>query len=1651
MATNNANMNLNVTGNASGFMAAVRSATQALKPLDNALRGVGQSMKNVGSNANIFSRNNKQAYALGSSYKGLIGQVTSMNRGFNILASSVRQVGQGFQNAGTTASIFISLPVAAFLRSSANAALSFQNALIETRKTTGLVGKDLDQLAQNLRQLSLESPTDPTVLAEIAASWGRMGVVGVDAITQLTRVTDQLQIATTLTADQAVSDLGRIGNIYYDTVDQFVDAYDNLGSAINELGQANAVTENEIVSAALRMAPAARSMGLTIETLLAVATTAAATNASAERAGTQTASAISKSVIEFEKVSELTGRHVDEIKAMIREDPEGYFLDLAYSIGQVDDPLQRIISSTEIFGTTGGKSIQSLAAAFPTLAKNLAISNKAYADGISLQIEYERALDSVQNQIGILKNNVQFLSTSIANVLLPYITKFSALAIPAIQLVTAGFEQLNERTKIMIIGFGLLLAVLGPLTVALGSLLFSIGIIATGFTAFITFIGTATSSVLGMVGSVIALLSPLKLLALAFGAAAVSAYVMADELGGVAAEVRKYISAAYSWGYNLIASFASGIADAAALVYNTIMSVINSFIGLIKAFSPPREGPLKNIGNWGRNVIESFAEGMLSADLSAAREAVAGVADTLRGMLEAFSPDQFDFFDEIWGTLQSTLQSVGGSLGIDGNALKDVMRGAAEELAKVINQLTSGEITTATGALGGLGGILGEFTADIENLINLENRYRSLNDEIKSLEDTIKGANSAFSQQMQIITGMDDISANERAALLRQTLVQKATTEQEIEKKKGELEDIQGQIDQQEGIIKILTSLLYDPNTGGGGAGGLADTLDDIKDKAEGLGAAFDLQDASDALSELGEGALSALGDKFDRAGEQAETFIGKIQRARDVIAGFIAAIRGEEFTPEQLQELGENFTLGFEKGAEIRQTVLDFLSAVNGYYLRWLAFVGFLAAAFLIVKEGITDAITGINDSIDNEKVKTFTDNFGRLSQILYDVGGVIGNIATKLGEMGQAFIDNIDPDGTLLEKLKGLKEPLTSIGYVLLGITGLVFDNLDEFAAFLGLVAGYTADAFIALFALAGAIAEIVLLSFGAGSVGRLANNLDLVWKGSGRFAGDIKTIVDNIKSYASALTELFDITISEDWKSGRIELAGINLASWDVDPERGQRFKEATQKIAEGFGIINEIDGPGVLANSELLRDAFAIIYYIISRGSNQESAVESLASSSDSLLNTVGKIGRALVQPALDKIEDMQEIFTTADEIYQIVKSFVTGEIGFGEALGQWAEALAAGIDAVWNALTPVGAIRDAVSDLQEALKTAYNLARGKIPGLDAGDSEGGGIAIPSPDIADPDPEKAKSWWQRFFNIGPDQTTLDQTSTAVAARVGVSMETSLTQIPQSTYDPLATNLATWAAGEGATVIEESSLGLANTLGLGIETALGENYLFWNGLITSFTSWWDESGLTWASETAAPLVFNTINDKIYELFDTMMPTYQRIIFAYRKWYNTTKVVLVNIGKEIATTITDGIREIFDDADAYMNNLVAAMKSWIETNKEKLKEVGKEIGKIIGKAIVDEIQDKLDDLIKKYSSTPSGGGGGGGNTSPRTSASVPSYGIPDTGFSFPLVTAPPQQSSSPAMNFNVTINGNVDDDRRAREIADEIYRRIALDMRYA
>ena len=956
--------NTATTGFARGGLA---QATGGVKNLNTGLMGAIRNFAEHNSVINLASH----------SYRGLVGQVANMNRFLNVTFSSIRQIGQGLQNFGMVFSLYFSLPIVMLLKGALNNLIEFDDALIEVRKTTGLGVVETEKLGKALTELSTMTSTPRVDLSQIAADLGRAGISDPNSILALTEGVDKLVISTTLKADDVIPIMTKIGNIYYDSWGSFAEDFEKIGSMLNELGQANPITENEIMRAIGKFGPTANIAGASIQEMFGLSASAVSFTNSPERAGTQLTAMFNHMARNQDKWAAATGKTLEETRKLMDAGIVDYLLDHADGIMAIESQTQRLNVATELWGAVGAKTGLALASNTALVRRNIELANEEFDKGTSLQLEFERAMDGVKNQVGLLKNNFTYLTSTIGSSVLPIMTKLILFLVPAIQMLTFYFDSLDESTRLWVIGIGLALTALGPLIIILGTFMFSLGIIGTGLTTFMTNIINIGLHVARLGAYFLLLTRPLMGIILLLSTFAFMSTKLTGIFGNIGTQFQNLINNAYAWGYNIIASFSSGMARATSLVYRTVSSIVNSFIGLIRSFSPPREGPLTGIEDWGENLIESYATGMMRGvpmTIDAARTAAMGIADALRGSLSSLSSEGLGNFSQIFGWIQTIATSV-GSYFEDGIGF-DIQGWLGEAATALVDFIETGS------GLGALGNVLGSFVGDFERLIGLQRQYNDATKELDRITDALKNVDKVTDQQIQAIARRTDLTLDQRTALIRAARLEGSERKKSLEEQKDAAEDEQkAASDALKNQQQLITTLI-----------GLLQSLDDKKKSASG-------GELDSLLGDLGgDEDIARIQDGVAKASEEAGRFFTRLSSVKEAFDGFMRGVQGDFINPIVLAEMSESFREGYERGLDIYYAITSFVRELDSYKQ---AFVD-AAVSFRDGAVALYDAFTNglfMNSSYNTQQLNTYelaVYKFGLIvATVLDTIDGALINLA--------------------------------------------------------------------------------------------------------------------------------------------------------------------------------------------------------------------------------------------------------------------------------------------------------------------------------------------------------------------------------------------------------------------------------------------------------------------------------------------------------------------------------------------------------------------------------------------------------------------------------------------------------------------------------
>lgn len=262
----------------------------------------------------------------------------------------------------------------------------------DVRKTTGMTKEEVRGLTQELDKL--ETRTSRSDLLSIAEEGGRIGIAKED-IAEFTEAMNKANVAlgdVFGSAEEVASTLGKLRFLYKETAEMGVsDAYNKIGSALNELGANGVASEQNIAAFATRVGALPNAFKPSIAASMALGASFEESGVDAEVAGrsygilVQTAA---NNTAAFAKQMNLTKAEVEEL---INRDPVEFFLKFTESFKGMDRSGVQMAKTLKDLGISAdgvNKIIGAAANNNDRFRESIALSNQAMEEGTSLTDEY---------------------------------------------------------------------------------------------------------------------------------------------------------------------------------------------------------------------------------------------------------------------------------------------------------------------------------------------------------------------------------------------------------------------------------------------------------------------------------------------------------------------------------------------------------------------------------------------------------------------------------------------------------------------------------------------------------------------------------------------------------------------------------------------------------------------------------------------------------------------------------------------------------------------------------------------------------------------------------------------------------------------------------------------------------------------------------------------------------------------------------------------------------------------------------------------------------------------------------------------------------------------------------------------------------------
>ncbi len=366
------------------------------------------------------------AVDLGSLVVRLNADISRFEANMSRMESRMKSSMDNVTRTATRAAGAISAAVAAVSVIGVKQFAEFESSFAGVRKTVEATESEYAKLQETFRAMATQIPINVNQINQVAEAAGQLGIQK-ENIAAFAKTMIDLGNSTNLSAEQAATELARFANI----MQMPQDSFDKLGSTIVALGNNFATTEAEIVDMAMRLAGAAKTVGMTESQVIALSTALSSVGVESEMGGT----AVSRLMIEMSKASK-TGNESLEVFASIagltssgfkqafEKDAVGALQQFLVGLNRVKKDGGDVFSIIENLGLDGARLtdvMMRMSGASNVLSKAIAMGNTAWNENTALTEEARKRYETLSSRFTVQINRIKDAFISIGENLAPII------------------------------------------------------------------------------------------------------------------------------------------------------------------------------------------------------------------------------------------------------------------------------------------------------------------------------------------------------------------------------------------------------------------------------------------------------------------------------------------------------------------------------------------------------------------------------------------------------------------------------------------------------------------------------------------------------------------------------------------------------------------------------------------------------------------------------------------------------------------------------------------------------------------------------------------------------------------------------------------------------------------------------------------------------------------------------------------------------------------------------------------------------------------------------------------------------------------------------------------------------------------------------
>ena len=408
-----------------------------------------------------------KSYSASIIFRGVDQLTGVMNR----MAKNAKAVADKMNYAGMTMSKYFTAPLVALAGYAVKAAIDSETAFTGMIKTINAAPPVLNKLKKEFQDMSLRIPITANSLFSIGEAAGQLGIK-VENIASFTEVMAKLGVTTNLTAEDAANMLARFANITQMPQTEF----GRLGSVIVELGNRMATTEAEIVEMAMRLAGAGKQIGLAEPEIMAFAAALSSVGIEAEAGGTafsrvmiKMQDAIFKGGKDLATFSKTAGISAADFKKKFKDDAGAALILFVEGLKRLKEEGKNVNDTLTLLGMEDIRVRDSLLRASGSgklFRDALKLANDEWESNNALNREAALRFGTTASKLRMFMNHITITAVRIGDKLIPVILKLTKELNPLVFQI----RTMDDSTLGMYLRIGALVAIVGPLLLALGAI-----------------------------------------------------------------------------------------------------------------------------------------------------------------------------------------------------------------------------------------------------------------------------------------------------------------------------------------------------------------------------------------------------------------------------------------------------------------------------------------------------------------------------------------------------------------------------------------------------------------------------------------------------------------------------------------------------------------------------------------------------------------------------------------------------------------------------------------------------------------------------------------------------------------------------------------------------------------------------------------------------------------------------------------------------------------------------------------------------------------------------------------------------------------------------------------------------------------------------